>query len=144
MSYRKLVAATCRSCGQLVPAGSLKRDLHTWSGRQYRCRDCSRAADKRRYADAKTKPWHRWQRGANAAPHRRYRRAHRRIVAARGPASAQTCYCGAPGDEWALLPMVPRIADGPYTYSPDPDDYVAMCRSHHRIWDNLFNRLDHR
>lgn len=140
--YRKLLAASCRDCSALTMPGDLMRDSHTWSGRQYLCRTCSRARGK---ALSKTPErrasLQRRQSGENAAPHAHYRAAHRRIAAARGKAADHKCYCGQAAEEWALLPLVPRLVDGPYTYSPDPTDYTAMCRSHHRFWDRQFARL---
>jgi hypothetical protein len=140
--YRKLLAASCRDCGELKTRSDLMTDQHTWSGRQYLCRTCSRSRGK---AYSKTPErrasWQRRQSGENAGPHARYRRAHRAVVRAKGKAADHPCYCGQRADDWALLPLVPRLKDGPYTYSPDPTDYIPMCRAHNVLWDANFRRL---
>jgi hypothetical protein len=138
--YRKLLAATCRTCGELTMPSDLKPDAHTWSRCQYVCRQCSRAAS-RAYARTDSGKAHWQRRQSDTAAHTRYRAAHRRLTAARGKAASHKCYCGQAAEEWALLPLVPRLTDGPYVYSPDPADYTPMCRSHHRIWDGQFKRL---
>ncbi|GGX12651.1 hypothetical protein GCM10010321_28940 [Streptomyces chartreusis] len=142
MPYRKLLAATCRDCGVLTMPSGLMRDSHTWSGFQHLCRTCSRARGKAyNKTPERRASWQRRQSGQNAAPHARYRQAHRAVIQAKGKAAEHRCYCGEGASDWALLPLVPRLKDGPYTYSPDPADYIPMCRSHNVYWDSQFRRL---
>jgi len=142
MTYRSLIAATCRKCGDLVAPASLKRDTHTWSGFQYLCLGCSRRHGREYAQTAQGRAvWQRRQSGPNQLPHSHYRAAHKRTEQARGKAADQQCYCGAKAHSWALLPLVPCLKDGPFRYSLDPMDYIAMCRPHHSAWDHAFARL---
>ncbi len=77
-----------------------------------------------------------------------YLGAHQRTRNERGLASDQVCeHCGGPAEDWALDHASPteqfRVQepgrwpeqyDG-RTYSLDPDDYIALCRSCHYKFD---------
>jgi hypothetical protein len=142
MTYRKLLAATCRKCETLVDAEDLARDITKWSGRQYLCRTCDRkkTSDYDSSSAGRARSLRR-KSGENRGPTNRYRNAHYAVRKAYGKASDHTCYCGAGADHWALMPFVVRLSDGAYTYSPDPTDYTPMCVQHHKMWDTTFARL---
>lgn len=69
--------------------------------------------------------------------------AHRRVKAARGSASEQTCPCGQPAREWSYDKTDPNPLHGPtklgspYSadYSEDVTRYIAMCVLCHRRFD---------
>lgn len=68
-----------------------------------------------------------------------YGRVHTRIVGAKGSASTHRCCdCGGPAEDWAYLHGAPdeRRDDQGRLYSTDPDFYVPLCRSCHKVFDN--------
>jgi hypothetical protein len=66
-----------------------------------------------------------------------YTAAHDRVRRARGPASAQTCACGAAARHWAYTHDDPAelVAPDGVRYSGDPARYVALCVPCHKSGD---------
>lgn len=69
-----------------------------------------------------------------------YTGAHMRVRRERGPASAQTCPCGAPAQEWSYVGGDPDERMGtsagfPVVFGVNPEFYTAVCRSCHRARD---------
>lgn len=68
-----------------------------------------------------------------------YGAAHTRVYTLRGSASQHRCVdCGERAKDWSYLGDCPREQRDPETgcaFSPDPDRYVARCRSCHRAYD---------
>lgn len=62
-----------------------------------------------------------------------YHAVHQRIYRERGPASAQTCACGAPARHWAYAG--PRQTGDVAPFSPDLGAYQAMCVPCHKAFD---------
>lgn len=72
-----------------------------------------------------------------------YLTAHYRVYAKYGKATLYTCECGSQAHEWAYAGGCDdeRIDPRGRAYSPDPDHYVAMCRSCHRAYDRFERSL---
>ncbi len=76
-----------------------------------------------------------------------YGTAHIRVSKARGKASEHECPCGEPAEQWAFRhgtqsPL--RMAEGRNAgspYSPDPEQYWALCQVHHTAWDKAEKRV---
>jgi len=79
----------------------------------------------------------------------RYRGAHKRVKSEHGPATDWPCAmeCGSQAAEWAYCHDSPSELTQPWktpigtaieiSYSPDPYDYVPLCKSCHRQFDRL-------
>lgn len=70
-----------------------------------------------------------------------YDAVHFRLVAARGKASTHDCIgCGEKAKDWAYQHNGdPELEENGLLYSESPECYEPMCRSCHRLVDNLFN-----
>lgn len=103
--------------------------------------ECQRCYDRRRSAPLRAR---------RAALYRKpctYAAAHTRVRTARGSARDWFCVrCGKPADQWAYVGDSPREirAERSYTvrgrpktatlsWSPDPADYVPLCRTDHGL-----------
>ena len=68
-----------------------------------------------------------------------YRAIHTTLLQIRGPASDHTCSCGKPAVDWAYQFTAGdrelRCEGGRGPHSINPDDYAAMCRSCHVLFD---------
>ncbi|MFF4143220.1 hypothetical protein ACFY0A_17750 [Streptomyces sp. NPDC001698] len=74
------------------------------------------------------------------ALHAAYMRAHRRVVAQRGPAAAYPCeWCGIYADQWSAPHIMTGLADDSVihvrAWSDDPSEYGALCLSCHSKYD---------
>jgi hypothetical protein len=75
-----------------------------------------------------------------------YLAAHKRVERAKGSAKRNACeFCGGNAHHWSYKGNSPREIRGQHspqkpveiTWSPDPDDYQALCTSCHRVFDGL-------
>lgn len=81
-----------------------------------------------------------------------YAAAHERVYKTKGPASAQICFvCGGQAQQWAYQHWSPNEVTGPVpsrgkvwtaTWSTDPDDYEAMCRTCHLRMDAAIRSVE--
>lgn len=62
-----------------------------------------------------------------------YAATHQRLKKVRGAASAQTCACGEPAQQWAYTG--PRTPGETEPWSADLGLYVAMCTPCHKVMD---------
>lgn len=60
-----------------------------------------------------------------------YVNARKRLMKRRGRAKDQTCvHCGEPAVKWGFKPDAVIYHENDRPYSPDPDDYEAVCKTH--------------
>lgn len=68
-----------------------------------------------------------------------YVAAHNRVRRAKGRPSQHLCGCGKAAQDWALInfetPFTETVNGCVVPYSPDPDDYKAMCKKCHKRMD---------
>jgi hypothetical protein len=64
-----------------------------------------------------------------------YGGAHQRVRRERGPASDHTCPCGEPAGQWAIDHARAPLSEDGMPYSPNPQDYTAMCVPCHKRMD---------
>ena len=67
----------------------------------------------------------------------RYRKAHEIVIESKGRAREHSCNtCGSPALDWAMLHEAKNKESSlHYEWSDNPDDYIPMCRSCHKIYD---------